>query len=157
MTNLCLVAILKCTTLELPPTLAVARDFAMQSCVWLVLARLPPPIARFKPMPYSPAMIVRRPSGFIEPCLPSKAVRPPSGPLWVHEIKHDGYRLMVRREGSRVRCFTRNGHDWADASQLLSRPKRRPAHVRSVHPILMCAHRKSHSLGVLSQFSRQLN
>jgi bifunctional non-homologous end joining protein LigD len=53
-------------------------------------------------------------SGFIEPCLPSKAVRPPSGPLWVHEIKHDGYRLMVRRDGSRVRCFTRNGHDWAD-------------------------------------------
>ena len=30
-------------------------------------------------------------------------------PLWVHEIKHDGYRLMVRRDGARVRCFTRNG------------------------------------------------
>ena len=59
-------------------------------------------------------MIVRRPSGFIEPCLPSTAARPPSGPLWVHEFKHDGYRLMVRRDGSRVRCFTRNGHDWAD-------------------------------------------
>ena len=59
-------------------------------------------------------MIVRRPSGFIEPCQPSKVDRPPSGPLWVHEIKHDGYRLMVRRDGSRVRCFTRNGHDWAD-------------------------------------------
>jgi bifunctional non-homologous end joining protein LigD len=59
-------------------------------------------------------MIVRRPSGFIEPCQPSKAARPPSGPLWVHEIKHDGYRLMVRRDGARVRCFTRNGHDWAD-------------------------------------------
>ncbi len=41
-------------------------------------------------------------------------VRPPTGPLWVHEIKHDGYRLMVRRDGARVRCFTRNGHDWAD-------------------------------------------
>jgi ATP-dependent DNA ligase len=37
----------------------------------------------------------RHPSGFIEPCLPSKVARPPSGPLWVHEIKHDGYRLMV--------------------------------------------------------------
>ena len=33
--------------------------------------------------------------------------RPPSGPLWVHEIKHDGYRLMVRRDDLRVRCFTR--------------------------------------------------
>jgi len=56
----------------------------------------------------------RRPSGFIEPCQPSKVARPPSGPLWVHEIKHDGYRLMVRRDGARVRCFTRNGHDWVD-------------------------------------------
>jgi bifunctional non-homologous end joining protein LigD len=32
----------------------------------------------------------------------------------VHEIKHDGYRLRVRRDGERVRCFTRNGHDWTD-------------------------------------------
>jgi ATP-dependent DNA ligase len=59
-------------------------------------------------------MIVRHPSGFIAPCQPSKASRPPSGPDWVHEIKHDGYRLMVRRDGERVRCFTRNGHDWTD-------------------------------------------
>jgi ATP-dependent DNA ligase len=29
-------------------------------------------------------------------------------------MKHDGYRLMVRRDGQRVSCFTRNGHDWAD-------------------------------------------
>jgi hypothetical protein len=55
-------------------------------------------------------MIVRRSSGFIEPCQPSKVALPPSGPLWVHELKHDGYRLMVRRDGARVRCFTRNGH-----------------------------------------------
>ena len=59
-------------------------------------------------------MIVRRPSGFIEPCLPSKVTQPPTGPSWVHEIKHDGYRLMVRRDGQRIRCFTRGGHDWAD-------------------------------------------
>jgi ATP-dependent DNA ligase len=39
---------------------------------------------------------------------------PPSGPLWLHEFKHDGYRLTVRWDGSRVRCFTRNGHDWAN-------------------------------------------
>ena len=54
------------------------------------------------------------PSGFIAPCQPSKVARPPSGPLWVHEIKHDGYRLMVRKDGEQVRCFTRGGHDWAD-------------------------------------------
>jgi bifunctional non-homologous end joining protein LigD len=55
-----------------------------------------------------------RPPGFIEPCQPSKAAAPPSGSDWVHEIKHDGYRLMVRRGGSRVRCFTRRGNDWSD-------------------------------------------
>jgi ATP-dependent DNA ligase len=33
----------------------------------------------------------------------------PSGSLWLHEIKHDGYRPMVGRDGARVRCFTRNG------------------------------------------------
>jgi hypothetical protein len=45
-------------------------------------------------------MVLRsmRPSGFIEPCLPSRAAAPPSGPGWAHEIKHDGYRLMVRRD-----------------------------------------------------------
>jgi bifunctional non-homologous end joining protein LigD len=56
----------------------------------------------------------RRPSGFIEPCRPSKVSAPPSGPEWVHEIKHDGFRLLVRRDGPRVRCFTRGGYDWAD-------------------------------------------
>src|SRR5215469_11180078 len=53
-------------------------------------------------------------SGFIEPCLPSAAARPPSGPDWVHEIKHDGYRLMARRDSVGIRLLTRNGHDWAD-------------------------------------------
>src|SRR6478736_1261981 len=57
--------------------------------------------------------------GLIRPCQPSKVARPPSGPLWVHEIKHDGYRLMVRRDGSRIRCFTRNGHDWLTAPAIV--------------------------------------
>jgi hypothetical protein len=28
----------------------------------------------------------------------------PAGPDWLHEIKHDGCRLMVQREGKRVDC-----------------------------------------------------
>src|ERR1700722_17326293 len=45
-------------------------------------------------------MLVRRTrtDGFIEPCIPSLAHKPPSGPDWVHEVKHDGYQLIVRRE-----------------------------------------------------------
>jgi ATP-dependent DNA ligase len=53
-----------------------------------------------------------RPLGFIEPCLPSNAAQPPSGPQWLHEIKHDGFRMMTWRAGERVRLFTRDGHDW---------------------------------------------
>lgn len=53
-------------------------------------------------------------SGFIEPCQPSPCPAPPSGDGWLHEIKHDGYRMMVARDGDRVRLYTRNGHDWAD-------------------------------------------
>jgi bifunctional non-homologous end joining protein LigD len=53
-------------------------------------------------------------SGFVEPCLPSACRAAPSGNGWLHEIKHDGYRLMVWRVGDRVWLYTRNGHDWAD-------------------------------------------
>jgi bifunctional non-homologous end joining protein LigD len=59
-----------------------------------------------------PAMIF--PSGFIKPCQPTSTTRPPSGSDWVHEIKHDGYRPMVRRDGDRVHCLTRRGNNWAD-------------------------------------------
>jgi bifunctional non-homologous end joining protein LigD len=43
------------------------------------------------------------PSGFVSPCIPTRATKPPIGADWVHEIKHDGYRLQVRREGDVVR------------------------------------------------------
>jgi bifunctional non-homologous end joining protein LigD len=61
-------------------------------------------------------MVKRRvpPAGFIEPCIPILAHKPPAGPQWAHEIKHDGYRLMVRRDGERVRLFTRRGYDWTE-------------------------------------------
>jgi bifunctional non-homologous end joining protein LigD len=48
------------------------------------------------------------------PCIPTRAPEPPVGADWVHEIKHDGYRLQVRREGDAVRLFTRRGYDWSN-------------------------------------------
>jgi bifunctional non-homologous end joining protein LigD len=54
------------------------------------------------------------PGGFIQPCLPTASDRPRTGPEWVHEIKHDGYRLMARCVGDRVRLFTRRGYEWSD-------------------------------------------
>jgi hypothetical protein len=63
----------------------------------------------------SSAMLKVRPrSAFVAPCIPTRALKPPAGPEWVHEIKHDGYRLQVRRDGDVVRLFTRKGYDWSD-------------------------------------------
>jgi bifunctional non-homologous end joining protein LigD len=56
--------------------------------------------------------IKRLPPGFIIPAQPVTAARPPSGADWVHEIKHDGYRMIVRRDGPSVRLYSRNAYDW---------------------------------------------
>src|SRR6516225_8439647 len=45
-------------------------------------------------------------------CLPTNATKVPAGPEWFHEIKHDGFRLRVERDGDRVRLITRGGYDW---------------------------------------------
>jgi bifunctional non-homologous end joining protein LigD len=45
-------------------------------------------------------------------CLPTKSTTVPSGPDWLHEIKYDGYRLRLERNGDRVRLITRGGYDW---------------------------------------------
>jgi bifunctional non-homologous end joining protein LigD len=59
-----------------------------------------------------------RPS-FIEPCLPSPADKPPSGANLIHEIKHDGYRLMARPEPVGIRLITRRGNDWTAATRVV--------------------------------------
>jgi bifunctional non-homologous end joining protein LigD len=55
-----------------------------------------------------------------EPCIPSRGTAVPAGKDWFHEIKHDGYRLIVQRDGKRVRLWTRNGHDWSDRFPLIT-------------------------------------
>jgi bifunctional non-homologous end joining protein LigD len=57
---------------------------------------------------------VRRPRGFIEPCLPTLGQTVPTGPQWAYEIKHDGFRFICRREGDHVRVFSRRGNDYTD-------------------------------------------
>ena len=60
-------------------------------------------------------------AGFIEPCLPSPAKSPPAGPNWLHEIKHDGFRIMARRDAKGVRLYSRNGKICADQVALQRR------------------------------------
>jgi ATP-dependent DNA ligase len=54
------------------------------------------------------------PAGFIEPCLPTPSLIVPVGAGWAFELKHDGYRFVARRDGDRVRVFSRHAKDWTD-------------------------------------------
>lgn len=62
---------------------------------------------------------LHRSVGFIAPCLPSAAKTLPAGPDWLHEIKHDGFRILVRRETAGVRLYTRNGNDFSHRFPLI--------------------------------------
>jgi ATP-dependent DNA ligase len=62
----------------------------------------------------------RRLVGHVEPCLASPAAQPPAGDGWLHEIKHDGFRIMARRDGAGVRLITRNGHDFTRRFPLVA-------------------------------------
>jgi ATP-dependent DNA ligase len=67
--------------------------------------------------------------GIIEPCLPSPAKAPPSGPDWIHEIKHDGFRILARRDSAGVRFITRHGNDFTARFPLaVDAVMRLPAH-----------------------------
>src|SRR5215475_6271733 len=48
----------------------------------------------------------------LEPCLPRPAKEPRAGPGWIHEIKHDGFRILARRDKDRIRLATRNGSNF---------------------------------------------
>jgi bifunctional non-homologous end joining protein LigD len=54
------------------------------------------------------------------PCLPTRAMKAPSGEQWVHEVKHDGYRLMARKVDGRVRLYTKQGYDWSRKYPLIA-------------------------------------
>jgi bifunctional non-homologous end joining protein LigD len=54
------------------------------------------------------------PAGFVVPCNPRFAARPPTGLDWLHEVKHDGFRILARKQGERVALWTRRGTDYTE-------------------------------------------
>src|ERR1700676_2661263 len=58
-------------------------------------------------------------AGFIPPCLPMMAPRPPSGPFWFHEIKHDGLRIIARKNSRLVTLYDRLGNDLTQRFPLI--------------------------------------
>ena len=53
------------------------------------------------------------------PCLPTKADRPPSGSVWPHEIKQDGFRLVARKVADHVRLYSRPGNSLTERFPLI--------------------------------------
>jgi len=43
----------------------------------------------------------------------------PVGTDWLHEIKYDGYRLLVRKDGNAVSIINRGGYDWTERYPLI--------------------------------------
>jgi ATP dependent DNA ligase domain len=59
------------------------------------------------------------PAGFIAPCLPTNTEKLPSGSQWLHEIKHDGFRIIARKSDGRVRLYSRPGNDFTRRFPLI--------------------------------------
>ena len=72
------------------------------------------PAHRRMPWRNSPRSRRTPPAGFIQPCQPTLVAYPPAGPGWIHEVKHDGYRLIARKDAGRVRLWSRHGTDFTD-------------------------------------------
>ena len=65
--------------------------------------------SRFSPLP----------AGFVSPCLPTGSKPPPSGKEWLHEIKHDGFRVIARKIGQRVKLYSPPGNDLTPRFSLI--------------------------------------
>jgi bifunctional non-homologous end joining protein LigD len=59
------------------------------------------------------------PPGFVQPSRPTLSKNPPTGEHWVHEVKHDGYRLQVHVRAGRIRLYTMNAADWTERYPLI--------------------------------------
>jgi bifunctional non-homologous end joining protein LigD len=69
----------------------------------------------YRGMPWHTPSRFRRPpppAGFIVPCRPTLVATPPVGLGWRHEIKHDGFRALARKQGERVEVWSRYGTDF---------------------------------------------
>jgi bifunctional non-homologous end joining protein LigD len=61
-----------------------------------------------------PSWQLNVPLDFVRPCEPTLVDHPPSGPGWLHEIKHDGFRVLAFRQGERIKVWSRRGADFTD-------------------------------------------
>lgn len=71
--------------------------------------------------------------GFIEPELATSVDKVPSGRMWIHEVKFDGYRVQVHLKDAAVKVFTRRGNDWTNRFRKIAADA---WHVNAGSPII---------------------
>ena len=96
------------TNAELAAAGDIRVDHAARARVAKARRRLLPDVGKV------PAARKKLLPAFHEPSLASPCETPPSGPKWIHEIKHNGYRMQARIDGPSVQLLTRKGLDWTD-------------------------------------------
>ena len=63
-------------------------------------------------------MLARTP--FIRPCSPIIGKVPPIGPLWLHEVKFDGYRCQIHKDGKHVALLSKSGNEFTSRYPALA-------------------------------------
>jgi bifunctional non-homologous end joining protein LigD len=84
---------------------------------------------------------------------------PPGGEAWLHELKHDGYRMGIVLEGGSARIKSRRGLDWSSSlGELGAAAEKLPAHGRASFQLMQNAFRgrRSGASGALVYFAFDL-
>jgi len=67
--------------------------------------------------------------GFIEPCQPLQKDRATEIGGWIHEIKHDGFRMQAHVRQGTTALYTRRGHDWSDKFSSIAEQVKKLLHA----------------------------
>jgi bifunctional non-homologous end joining protein LigD len=93
-----------------------------------------------------------QPPGFIVPCQPTLASKVPVGDGWIHELKHDGFRILAFKVGNTVRLWSRNGRDWSNEFVAITEAMRALRFKR----VMLDGEAVAHCLDGLPDFHRLL-
>ena len=66
---------------------------------------------------------------FIAPQLTKPVEKVPAGPGWAHEIKFDGYRILVFKGDDAIRLLSRNDKDWTRQFHSIAKALHDPGQV----------------------------
>ena len=91
--------------LDLPQS--VNYGVSLETSTWLT----PLPARREMPRHVVAKAHVGQAGRFILPSAPVRKAAPPSGPDWIHEVKFDGWRVQLHKDGHSAVVLSRNNRD----------------------------------------------